>query len=140
MLPYFEGGFGERFSKYSIALSLLPLTYLPNLVIVEFWSSYRAQIALASMIILFWFFALHGYAKSLHDQIAKEALIYVLSLFVVVSVLFAAYNVQTYFAVPLSVELRGDARSNKDGGSRSSSKHLRDRLRLARLHCADCAL
>lgn len=43
MLLYFEGGLGERLRKYSIALCLLPLTYLPNLVIVEDWSPYRTQ-------------------------------------------------------------------------------------------------
>jgi hypothetical protein len=106
MLLYFEGSVGERLCKYFIALSLLPLSYLPNLVIAEDWASYRTQIALTPMILLYSFFALYGCTKVLHNNIADQALISILSLFAVISGLFAAYNVQTYFAIPLSVELR----------------------------------
>jgi hypothetical protein len=51
MILYFRGGIGERLLKYAIALSVIPMTYLPNLITAENWSSYRTQIALAPLIL-----------------------------------------------------------------------------------------
>jgi hypothetical protein len=122
ILLYFEGNAGERVCKYFIALSLLPLSYLPNLVVAEDWPSYRTQIALTSMIFFYLIFALRGYTKILPSKIADQLLVYILSLFAVVSGFFAAYNVQTYFAIPLSVErrvMRDQIRTGDLGRARS---------------------
>lgn len=105
MLLYFEGHMGERLGKYIIALCLLPLAYLPNLVVAEDWSSYRTQIALTPLILLYLFFALHGYTRKLHKRVAERACTIILGLLAIVSISCAAYNVQIYFAIPASLEL-----------------------------------
>src|SRR5262249_19107853 len=62
---YFRGAVKERFWQGTIAASLLPLSYLPNLVVAENWSSYRTQAALTSLVVVYGFFALWGYGKIL---------------------------------------------------------------------------
>lgn len=106
MLLYFEGGVAERLWKYTIALFLLPVSYLPNLVVAEDWSAYRTQAALTSLIVVYAFFALHGYVQILHKTIANTILITILSLCTLISMCVAAYNVQIYFAIPQSIEVR----------------------------------
>ncbi len=105
LVLYFQGEPGERLCKYVLALVVVPLSYLPNLVVAEDWSSYRTQIALAPLILVYFFFALCGYTRLLQRRAAEQVLIAVLSLSAVTSVLVAAHNVQTYLAIPQMIEL-----------------------------------
>ncbi len=106
LMLYFQGGLGERLCKYALALVVVPLSYLPNLVVAENWSSYRTQIALTPLILVYCYFALCGYTRLLLSRrAAEQVLIAVLSLSAVTSVLVAAYNMQTYFAIPQMIEL-----------------------------------
>jgi hypothetical protein len=106
MVLYFRGSIEERLLKFAIALSLIPMSYLPNLLTAEDWASYRTQLALTSLVFVYTCFALCGYVRLLHRPIADKALTVVLGLTALAAMLLAAYNVQTYFAFPLSLELR----------------------------------
>ncbi len=49
------------FWKIFIVLALIPLTYLPNLLVQENWASYRAQIALTTLVIIYEVMAVVGW-------------------------------------------------------------------------------
>ena len=49
-----------------LALALIPLSYLPNLVVGENWASYRTQVALTSLVLLYASLALVGWLRWLH--------------------------------------------------------------------------
>jgi len=54
LLLYWRGVEPRAFlAKAGIALLLLPMSYLPNLLVAENWSSYRTQVALTSLILLY---------------------------------------------------------------------------------------
>jgi hypothetical protein len=106
MVLYFRGSIEERLLKCAIALALLPISYLPNLLTAENWPSYRTQLALTSLVLLYTFFALCGYARLMCRQIAAQVITVVLGVAALGTMLLAAHNVQTYFAFPLSLELR----------------------------------
>jgi hypothetical protein len=106
MVLYFRGSIKERLLKCAIALALLPISYLPNLLTAENWPSYRTQLALTSLVLLYTFFALCGYARLMCRQIAAQVITVVLGVAALGTMLLAAHNVQTYFAFPLSLELR----------------------------------
>jgi len=74
------------------------------------------------MIFIYLIFALRGYTKILPSKIADLALACILSSLALVSTFFAAYNVQTYFAIPLSIErrvMRDQIRTGDLGRARS---------------------
>jgi hypothetical protein len=103
---YLEGTAKERFCKGTIALSIVPLSYLPNLVIAENWSSYRTLSALTSVIVIYILFAIWGYGRVLGRSLPAAILTVGLSLAALTSSLLAAYNVAVYFALPQYAELQ----------------------------------
>lgn len=102
---YFRGGVGERLGKLVIALSLIPLSYLPNLVVAENWASYRTQLVLAPLIVVYAFFALWGYAWFLRRPVIEQFLTAGMGFAALSSSFLAAYNVTAYFATPQLLEL-----------------------------------
>jgi hypothetical protein len=106
LMMYFQGRTKERLYKFLVACSIIPLSYLPNLVIAESWSAYRTLSALTSVVVVYTFFALWGYGQTLRRPVIASVLItIVLGFFALSSSLLAAYNVSVYFASPLSLEL-----------------------------------
>ena len=106
LMLYFPGGIKERLYKLLVALLVFPLSYLPNLVVAESWSAYRTLSALMSVVVVYIFFALWGYGRTLHRSTIVPALITItLGFFALSCSLLAAYNVNSYFASPLSLEL-----------------------------------
>lgn len=61
---YFSGSARARLGKLTAAVALLPLCYLPNLITAEDWASYRTQVALAALIVIYAAMALLGYAHT----------------------------------------------------------------------------
>lgn len=110
----------ERGGKVLIAFLVLPLSYLPNLVVQESWASYRTEVALTSLVVLYAGFALLGFL-SLALKVkkgpfrvrqagpTKNLYVYLATAVLVVSMIFgsvlAARNVTAYFALPQAEEL-----------------------------------
>jgi hypothetical protein len=99
----------------AIGLVLIPLTYLPNLVVEESWAAYRTQVAISGLIAIYFFFGAAALWISFRDWlrprvsrgqlvIAERSAIGLSALFVAVAVLIAAKNVTTLFAEPHSTE------------------------------------
>ena len=99
---YFRGGRGERLRKCAIAGSLLVLGSIPNLVVEEHTSGYRAMPAPASLIVVFAYLALRGYAGR---AAATNRAHVVLGAAAAACAVSAAWHVQTYFAAPQAREL-----------------------------------
>src|SRR5215469_931820 len=102
---YFQGRVRDRLANMFIAGLLVPVVYLPNLVIAENFSPYRTQIALTSLIAIYAFLALKGFVARFPYE--KRAAVVDATMFATASIcLFvAAYHVQVYFTRPQSVEL-----------------------------------
>jgi hypothetical protein len=105
LLLYFRGGVKERLLRSVVALAIIPLSYLPNLVVAENWASYRTQVALTSVIVVYFFLAGWGYGKALRHPATMPTLTAGLGFAALASSLLAARNVSAYFAVPQSREL-----------------------------------
>ena len=104
LLFYLKGSNRERFTQLLIAISILPLSYLPNLIIAESWSSYRTLSALTSIIVVYAFFSLSRYMQFLRRVMDVPPIVGVIAAFI--CCLWAANNVRAYFARPLSIELQ----------------------------------
>ncbi|HEU5382381.1 MAG TPA: glucosyltransferase domain-containing protein [Ktedonobacteraceae bacterium] len=122
---FLRGKLIERLSKLLIAVVLVPLSYLPNLIVEESWASYRTQAALTALIALYVGLALLGFfhssrlqMESLRIQIGPlkiqrpfirvqpGALATTILLVVVIfGGLVAARNVTRYFVLPQEQEL-----------------------------------
>jgi hypothetical protein len=68
---YFDGSRRERIGKLLIAVALIPLTYLPNLLVAEDWASYRTTIALGALIVLYLVLAIQGFVDPWKRQRAN---------------------------------------------------------------------
>jgi len=106
LAQYFRGGIGERVLLFAIASCVIPLSYLPNLVVAENWSSYRTQLALTSVIVVYAFLAVQGYGRRLDRLVTTRVLTAALGCVALVGGLLAAYNVTVYFAVAQWQELQ----------------------------------
>ena len=106
MVGYFRGGPADRLFKLLLAVLILLLSYAPNLVTAENWSSYRTQLVLTSLVALYAIMAVQGYATMLTGRGCGRAVAAVLTLLAGAGVLTAAYSVDTYFAIPQNLEQR----------------------------------
>jgi hypothetical protein len=107
----------RRLLYAAVSLLLIPLCYLPNLVVRENFASYRSQGALSSLIALYFGLGAIGIWLTVRNSlrvrldpgrllvIERVALLTATS-FVAASAFFAAKNVLTLFAEPQSTELR----------------------------------
>ena len=83
---YFQGTTRERVWKSIICFSLIPASYLPNLVATENWAAYRTQSALAALVAVCAFFALWRYGQTVSLLTRVFALPGVLGVVALVSV------------------------------------------------------
>jgi Glucosyl transferase GtrII len=105
LLLYFRGEVKERLLQFVIALAIIPLSYLPNLMVAENWGPYRTQAALTSVIVVYAFLASWGYGRILRHPAITLIFTAGLGFAALASGLLAARNVSAYFAVPQSREL-----------------------------------
>ena len=107
---FFKGNIQSRLLKLAVALSLVPLTYVPNLVVADDWASYRTLIVLGPLVALYYALAILGFVD-LFDYVSLQrlktaAIILPLGIFAVFSGLSAAKNVAVEFALPQYTELQ----------------------------------
>jgi len=99
-----------------MALMLVPLSYLPNLVVVESWASYRTLVALTALLVFYVFLALHGYLQVLRTfsaQFRQRILVCVVTSWAIFSGFIATRNLVRYFVEPQAIEyhlLKGQLR------------------------------
>jgi hypothetical protein len=101
---YLNGSAWARALKFGIAMLLLPLSYLPNLLVKEDWASYRTQVGLTSLVILYLCFALLAFRKAHVPAVTGLAYAALLTLALYGSY-EAAKQVTMDFAVPQYEEL-----------------------------------
>ncbi len=100
----------------AIAISLVPLAYLPNLVVADTWPPFRTQVALTSLVALYAWLGALGLWTAVRDVLqdrvsqrvltATERSVIGLSVFVVVlSLTLAAIHVETLIVEPQTTEL-----------------------------------
>jgi hypothetical protein len=100
----------EAFGFLAIATVLVPLAYLPNLVVAEDWASYRSIGALGALFTLYTWFGLWGIARVARAAtrvtvgVAAAGRLAVAAV-AITGVVVAARNVTTLFAKPENVEL-----------------------------------
>ncbi len=110
MALYLRGKVSNQIVKLLVALSIVPLSYLPNLVIEENWASFRTECALSSIVVLYAFFALLGFRQTILRSIREPYFNALLVSLTVASMAVAFNNIYTFFVVPNSLEfaiLRG---------------------------------
>lgn len=100
LLFYFRGGVWERIQKVILAVGLVPLSYLPNLLVAENWSSYRTQSALTSLMVLYCFFALWGYCRRPPRVLATAVFVSILGILAFSSTTQATRNLKAGFVKP----------------------------------------
>ena len=110
LLLYFTGTGSSRLVKLVIALSLLPISYVPSLVTVTNFAAYRYMVAMGSLLVLYLALAIIGFAGLL-DKVSlpqvKTAVITVpLALLALSAGILAAQNLTVEFAVPQYTELQ----------------------------------
>ena len=104
LILYFEGSEKQRLLKCFMALSIIPLSHSPMLVIETDIILYRTQLAPTSLVVVYMFFALQGFIRSWR-AFATVCMNTVLMIAVVLSVLLAAYHVRSYIVIPQVEEL-----------------------------------
>ena len=105
---YFPGSALQRLFKLLIAAALIPLSYLPNLVTAEDWSSYRTQIGLAWLILLLLIMALTGIWRKLRfipRLWRKQIPVILLAASTIFCACQAAFNVARLMVWPQTIEL-----------------------------------
>jgi hypothetical protein len=93
-----------------VGVLLIPLSYLPNLVVKESFPSYRSQGSLSSLIAIYFCLGALGIWLSIPDGFRRPATerlaLMGATTFVAASAFLAAKNVTTLFVEPQSTELR----------------------------------
>jgi hypothetical protein len=87
--------------RFAVALALVPLCYLPNLVVAENWSSFRSQVALSSIVIVYTIIALRTQSGSRTSWIRSIGL----PVLAAVGLVTAIRNVDRLFVRPQRQEL-----------------------------------
>jgi hypothetical protein len=100
-----------------VGLVLIPLTYLPNLIVTDMWPAYRTQVAIDALVALYASLGAMGlwltFAEWLKPRASAQALVSARHAAVALSVALtatcvvaAAHNVTTLFVLPHSAEQR----------------------------------
>lgn len=100
---YFEGTAKQRLLKCCMALSIIPLSLVPILVVETELNIYRAQLAPTSLVVVYMYFALQGCVRG--GPFASICMNTVMTIAVVASMLLAAYHVRSYIVMPQVEEL-----------------------------------
>jgi hypothetical protein len=103
MLLYVRGSLKYLGISLGVALFLIPMAYLPNLLISESLSFYRTQTALMCLLVLYGMFAIKGYLKTFLCR--GRAFTFIALVSAILFGLVAYSNVLNFFAVPQSLEL-----------------------------------
>jgi len=106
LIFYLKGKLQYRLLQLSVALAIIPLSYLSNLVVKECWSSYRTKLALTSVIVVYTFFALWGLLGVLPARIRAPLFSGLLGVCTCLCLFLASSNVRDYFVVPQELELK----------------------------------
>ena len=101
---YFQGSFKERLWKLGAAVSLLPLSYVPQLVAVHRSAVYRGLLSLASLLVVYMFLAFRGYAQQ-RPRLSPIGMNIGIGSIALACTLLATSNVRTYFVTPQVREL-----------------------------------
>ena len=96
---YFQGTFKQRLWKLGVAVSLLPLSYVPQLVAFHRSAVYRGLLSLTSLLVVYMILALRGYARRWRPLSSLRVNIVTGSI-ALACALLATYNTHTYFVVP----------------------------------------
>jgi hypothetical protein len=102
-LLYVSGSAMTRFGKLGIALLLVPLSYLPNLLVSEDWASHRSLVGLTTLVALYLGFAVCGYAR-LRKAGGEKMAAAVISCLALGCAFLASRNISLEFAVPQMLE------------------------------------
>lgn len=105
LMLYWDGTLKKRLWKLGVALSLFPLSYLPNLVVAADVAAYRSLSVLTSVVVVYVFVAFRGYAQHLRRPLSSFGVNAAIGGVALASVLAAGYRVQTYFVLPQVQEL-----------------------------------
>ena len=92
----------RRLGSLGVAAGLLLLSYLANLAAGESWGSYRTQIALSPLVVVYALLAVQGFLRSR----APRALAALVTAGAVAAGLLAFDHVNAYYADPQMLELR----------------------------------
>jgi hypothetical protein len=103
LLLNFSGTFKRRLVLFSCVVALVPLSYLPNLLVAENFASYRSEIALLALTTLFLLIAVRGLLPKISCR-GRVFTVAAISLAVAFS-LTAYCNLLNFFAVPQTLEL-----------------------------------
>ena len=91
----------DRWLSMAVAFMLVPISYLPNLAVVENHSSFRSQPALAALFLFFYILILHAALRS-----RRGLLTIVMAAFTVFACVTARSNVMSYIVRPQVRELQ----------------------------------
>ncbi|WP_143296281.1 hypothetical protein [Acetobacter okinawensis] len=91
-----------NYQKVFICIFLVPLSYLPNLVVQENWAAYRTQSALTSLLLLYFTMALWSWLNTIK---ASHYMTSCMSIMLVLCAWTAHSDVKNGFAKPQSTEL-----------------------------------
>jgi hypothetical protein len=105
LLLYFKGNVYQRLIQWTIALCLIPLSYLPNLAIAEDFVTYRTEAGLSALLVFYAFLATVGIAQVLSKPLSRSAVSMLAVLAAGTSIVFASYDVKTFFVLPQTLEL-----------------------------------
>jgi hypothetical protein len=104
-----RGTLGQRLLYLGVLLALLPLSFMPHIVAAHHWPTYRTEIALTSIVLLYGWFAMRGYARTIRPvvgRISKYLPLVALYVFVVLAGFSAARNALINVAIPDLLEFR----------------------------------
>lgn len=104
LILYFKGTAKQRLLKCYMALSIIPLSLVPILVVETELHIYRGQLAPTSLVVVYMYFALQGCVRS-WKSFAPACVNTVMTIAVVASMLLAAYHVRSYIVMPQVEEL-----------------------------------
>jgi hypothetical protein len=112
---YLPGSPFMRLCRMALAVTLVPLAYLPNLLVAENWSSYRTQIAISSLVLFYAVIALVGWLRFCKLQ---RVLPVCLAIAVITCAGLANRNMMVEFVLPQVLEYRiaSDALQNIEFG------------------------
>lgn len=88
-------------TQLGIVCALAVLSYLPNLIVAENWASYRTQVALSGLFVLYGMLAFVGWTKTLSWECAGRPVAYAITAGVAC---WASYTMLTEFAVPQIID------------------------------------
>jgi hypothetical protein len=116
LVLYFQGSLWYRLMMLGMSMMLVPLAYLPNLVVAESWASYRTLVALTALLVFYVFLAVNGYLqalKAIPAQSRQRLLLCGVVCWAAFSGFVATRNLVRYFAEPQAFEygfLKGQLR------------------------------